>query len=513
MKLRKCIVYAITLAVPSCVFGQVSTKINTSAPWQLGVCNGGGGILSVIGGFVKGNPSWTITDDQCIGAQLAANQCCFTSGVFTPHVIGTVNAELDYTFHDVTGIFAESLPGLGTKYSQQEKAIFKQASMMFKSEASNSTGALEFCGGNIADLGPLGEICTAASGILAGIETFLGGAYQSAVPDPPDPNFTVIAQPVIAALPPLTIPPGATVAQGDVVHAINALLQNGEQQVGYLQAVITAANRAQGAGDCAYVTPPNTCAYTPSVALGWQQKQTQAALTFDEQFAADLIAEPTLLGNVEQSFLAAGLPTITMSQSDFASLVASINANGLPAPVLQVLTELGDNGAAAASLISFLNSSPTPPGGFPMSFPQMLATPLVTSTLSQLDASLAIEFSAFSAKLQVNGPHFELNSTFTLGAATKGIDPISDIVILQIGPFSEAIPPGSFIETHNGKFVFEGTINGIKQEIQIAHGDTTDTFGFKIQGSGANLSTLTNPATVVLAIGYDLGAFSATLEN
>ena len=63
----------------------------------------------------------------------------------------------------------------------------------------------------------------------------------------------------------------------------------------------------------------------------------------------------------------------------------------------------------------------------------------------------AVPFSAFSAKLEItfgkrpNTDAFELNSSFTLGSASNGINPPGEPVTLQVGAFTTTIPSGSFM--------------------------------------------------------------------
>jgi uncharacterized repeat protein (TIGR03803 family) len=78
----------------------------------------------------------------------------------------------------------------------------------------------------------------------------------------------------------------------------------------------------------------------------------------------------------------------------------------------------------------------------------------------------AIPFSAFSPKLTIqfgttpNHDSFEIQSSFTLGSASNGINPATELVTLQIGTFTVTIPAGSFTGTGFGPFTFEGAIWG-----------------------------------------------------
>ena len=80
---------------------------------------------------------------------------------------------------------------------------------------------------------------------------------------------------------------------------------------------------------------------------------------------------------------------------------------------------------------------------------------------------------------------------------------------LKIGTFSVTIPAGSFKKNPNGRFAFQGTINGVSLQVQIVPLGN-NMFTFKAEGTGVDLTGLTNPVTVVLTIGIDSGTTTAT---
>jgi hypothetical protein len=125
-----------------------------------------------------------------------------------------------------------------------------------------------------------------------------------------------------------------------------------------------------------------------------------------------------------------------------------------------------------------------------------------------------VPFSSFAssfAKLEIAKQGFDLKESFTLGANSNGINPITENVTLQIGTFSVTIPPGSFKQIPHGRFVFEGVIIGVRLEVQIVPlGNKI--FTFKAEGKGVNLTGLTNPVTVLLTIGDDTGSTAVTAQ-
>jgi hypothetical protein len=152
-----------------------------------------------------------------------------------------------------------------------------------------------------------------------------------------------------------------------------------------------------------------------------------------------------------------------------------------------------DNNASAYSIAA--NGALTPVPGSPFaagSFPVLVAiTPFVP-------------FASSFAKLVIEPDGFDLKESFTLGANSNGINPVTEKATLQIGTFSVMIPAGSFKQVFGG-FKFEGAINGVRLGVQIVPLGN-NIFTIKAVGSGVDLTSLTNPVTVVLTIGIDTGA-------
>jgi hypothetical protein len=84
-------------------------------------------------------------------------------------------------------------------------------------------------------------------------------------------------------------------------------------------------------------------------------------------------------------------------------------------------------------------------------------------------------------------------------------------VTLQIGTFSVTIPAGSFKLNPNGRFAFQGVLNGVSMQVQIIPLGN-NIFTFNAQGAGVDLTGLTNPVTVVLTIGDDTGSTAVTAQ-
>ena len=131
--------------------------------------------------------------------------------------------------------------------------------------------------------------------------------------------------------------------------------------------------------------------------------------------------------------------------------------------------------------------------------------------------SVPVPFDPFDvAKAEVElGPEaddneFEVEGSFTLGASSDGIDPVTEEVTVQVGTLSLTIPAGSF-ELDDGEFKFEGVIDGVTLEVEIEPQED-GTLEFEIEGEGADLTGITNPVEVGLAVGDDAGTTAITAE-
>ena len=130
----------------------------------------------------------------------------------------------------------------------------------------------------------------------------------------------------------------------------------------------------------------------------------------------------------------------------------------------------------------------------------------------------AVPFAAFKAKLEIdlgkepNHDSFQLQSEFTLGQGSNGIDPRAEPVTLQIGTFSVTIPAGSFKGYDKfGPFHFEGVINGVRLRAEISP-TGANRYAFDAQGHQTNLAGTVNPVTVNLTIGNDTGTTSVKAD-
>ncbi len=130
-----------------------------------------------------------------------------------------------------------------------------------------------------------------------------------------------------------------------------------------------------------------------------------------------------------------------------------------------------------------------------------------------------VPFAAFSATPTIqfgktpNHDLFEIQSSFTLGSASNGINPLAEPVTFQIGTLGVSIPPGSFTGTTTGNafgpFNFTGMINGVVLHAAIAP-TGTKRFVFDAAGQNASLAGTVNPVTARVSIGNNSGTASVT---
>ena len=132
-------------------------------------------------------------------------------------------------------------------------------------------------------------------------------------------------------------------------------------------------------------------------------------------------------------------------------------------------------------------------------------------------------FSSFTAKLDIHAGStlgttpsgFDLKSVFTLGAGSNGINPLSEVVKLQVGTYQATIPANSFHQLRKGakkgSYVFSGVIDGVSLSVQIVP-LAGNSYQFKAEASRADLTALANPVTLTLTIGDDTGTTSVYAE-
>ncbi|MEN3369059.1 MAG: large repetitive protein [Verrucomicrobiota bacterium] len=165
--------------------------------------------------------------------------------------------------------------------------------------------------------------CRAADKISA-LQNRLANKLGRLALDPSDPNFMSIFTPVIPALPPVTTSDPASQPLAD---AINALISKEEEGIGYAGAMQVAIDRAQGAVDAGDTF--------------WEGQQLIALARYQTALARVLDALPSLLTNLKDALLAAGVPHTSITPQNVFDTERDIALHGLSSDEIQTLVQLG----------------------------------------------------------------------------------------------------------------------------------------------------------------------------
>jgi Ca2+-binding RTX toxin-like protein len=176
-------------------------------------------------------------------------------------------------------------------------------------------------------------------GRLAFLSGIIAVGFSKLALDPPDPNFTTIAEPITPSLSqqPFT---ATDFGSQQLADAANALIANQTQWIGVAQALQTSLDRADGA-----------------VAAGdeaWQKQQEQAAQKYTLALGALTDPQTQLFADFFNAYQAAGLPAINLTVSDIIDYQNQLRANGLSPEMIQTLTELGADSATQQEILQNL---------------------------------------------------------------------------------------------------------------------------------------------------------------
>jgi YVTN family beta-propeller protein len=128
-----------------------------------------------------------------------------------------------------------------------------------------------------------------------------------------------------------------------------------------------------------------------------------------------------------------------------------------------------------------------------------------------------LAFASIGAKLKIrlrektNHDSFELQSEFTLGQESDGIDPSTEWVTLRVGTFGVTIPAGSFKGRGFGPFLFDGVIDGADLRLRIRP-TGAQRYAFEATVRDAYLAGTENPVMMTLTIGDDSGTISVKAD-
>jgi hypothetical protein len=193
------------------------------------------------------------------------------------------------------------------------------------------------------------------------------------------------------------------------------------------------------------------------------------------------------------------------------------NTDNVPLRFVKVMT-----GGEFAETDNCATSSPFPVGGTCMisvSFTPVAAGVQVgalritnsaraATVVTLKGAGTVVPFAAFSVRLEIeDSSNFYEHGVFRLAREDTRLDPSTEAVILSIGDYSLRIPAGSFRSSEGHESYFEGKIAGVSltAEIEPEH-DRNNSYKFKIEGKGLDLSSSRNLVSVGLMIGDNVSA-------
>jgi len=221
------------------------------------------------------------------------------------------------------------------------------------------------------------DACLAAIELAVAPEYAKAAYYELLAEDPPDPNYTVIATPVVPSLPAITSASGFS---PQVVNDFNALVKNSEQEIALLQVIPTSVNRVAGAAAAG--------------SLVWQKQQASAV----QQYASELIPlsnkDASLRTALANDLTASGI-AFTFTSNNVFNFLGPLQQTGLPSALAANLTKLGVDAATQTSILkAAIASSPISAaslgtGAFPQSLldpSRLAATNATVSALAELAA-------------------------------------------------------------------------------------------------------------------------------
>lgn len=244
----------------------------------------------------------------------------------------------------------------------------------------------------VCTIPPLTPVCAVPGGLATAGICALAALVAKQAADPPDPNFMVIAQPIIPSFPPVLVEPGITQAEAD---AWNALLDNLTQAIGVGDALLKSVERAQGAAQAGNVF--------------WETQQTQLAAGFALQYATLLNAQPTLRINLQDALQAAGFSSIPITETDVSNFQNDVFANSLPPSLTNALTQLGANSVTIEEIEDLILAQD--PQNVTGSFPEILTDqPLISALQDAAQALTPVCATNVSAQVSVSRSGFRRNS-------------------------------------------------------------------------------------------------------
>lgn len=212
---------------------------------------------------------------------------------------------------------------------------------------------------------------TAPACVAAAILAAASSLARNRAKDPPDPNFTKVAQPAEPSYGVIRPGPGVTAS---VANALNAWLAHEARATSMERAFLTAAERAQGAARARKTAT--------------MRRQLAAAARYATSAAKLSDGRAALRLRVKAALDRAGI-SVTASLLDSAILKARVEANGLPAELAGSLRQLGISEAKRRQIAAAVAAGRHLQE---VSFPAVLASP----ELTRVDKANAASFRKFA---------------------------------------------------------------------------------------------------------------------
>jgi hypothetical protein len=99
---------------------------------------------------------------------------------------------------------------------------------------------------------------------------------------------------------------------------------------------------------------------------------------------------------------------------------------------------------------------------------------------------------------------FTVSGSFALGGGSDGVNPLTEVVSLQVGAFTTIIPAGGFSQDAAGQFLFSGVLGPAAVQVWIQPLGWARV-EFRATGTEVGLSGSRIPVTVGFSIGNDRG--------
>ena len=201
--------------------------------------------------------------------------------------------------------------------------------------------------------------------------------------DPPDPNFTEIAEPQFPVFP--TFEPGFVGLTEQATAAVNALSDSHAQSLGLANVWLATIERVQGAelaGDAF-----------------WVREQSELAAGFAQQLADVLSERSGLREAVRVGFIESGFSDFQVTADDIRAIQAEIRASGLPSVDLIEAIPVQAFGITNQDLIDVTQEGilEVTPEDATRSLPEIMTDPQLNATTQEM----ALLFAEFARQ---NGP-------------------------------------------------------------------------------------------------------------